>query len=706
MTMLSRGGVFQLPVTGWDQMQRQDLPPLAPKRGWGGAKLAAGAVVLTTGALCVGLLTGAGPAYADATSSDYAIGSTSGPVSSVVASPTKASQSEPTNFEVTFVAVNALSGPNGAWVSVTPSVELASAPTNVGLTSGSCIQGGVAGTGGAGVATGTELTIELRSSCNISAGKKVEVDFTANAPSTTGTFDLTVTTSANATPATSNTVTVGPSGPTLSAAALGYGANTTYTVSNVTVASLSADETTLVLKAVATSGSGAIAFYNGAAGYSVSYTSSGGTSTADTVLGASAGGATATLTLGSPLANGDTLDITAKGTNPPAGAGTEANDVNVEPGNGTPEVTNPVMFGNSVTDVTVSPSVLVAGAPATYSIGFRAPDAVGTGGDIFLSETAGPTGFGSVTGIEVLDTTQRWHFVATGAVLAGGSAKIPVLDAIKAGDSLSITVANVTNPPAGTVSDFAVSTTADTVAATAAPYTIGTNASRGVLVTVNPSTTGSLATYTVSDLRASGAMAGGTSTLTVEGPAGTVFPNSAGYYSIVDSTTTSGSGTVGAALRGGGTNDVTFTVPNSIRSGDQLALTVQDVINPTSASSTYSVTVVGNVTGPPPVAPTTTTTARPTTTTRPAPRKSKPVVTALTTKAAVVRTTVGLKLRCSGAICHGTMTLNDGRALPRTGPMAWWLARPPIGPSTWTPKPCGSWPARSTTPSWPRRRSQ
>ncbi len=66
-----------------------------------------------------------------------------------------------------------------------------------------------------------------------------------------------------------------------------------------------------------------------------------------------------------------------------------------------------------MTALSVAPSSLVAGASATYSVGFTASDAVSAGGYIYLTEAAGPTNFTTVTGIEVIDTTQNWRFVAS-----------------------------------------------------------------------------------------------------------------------------------------------------------------------------------------------------------------------------------------------------------------------------------------------------
>lgn len=550
-----------------------------------------------------GLAATISPAYANVVSSQYTIGSPSGSVSAVTVTPTSVGTSAGTSFALRFTASAALAGSTASWVTVTPSVPLASAPASVDIydvSASGCIQTGTAGVGGAGTDTTTGLTIELSSSCTIGAGNTVEVDFNADAPSTTGTFTFTVTTSANTTPATSNAVTVGASGATLSASTVAFGANTTYAISNIKVENLSSGSTSLTLAATPTQGTEALTFYGGTSGYTVTVTPSSGTATSDPVDGATlgSGDTSITLTLADSLANGDTLSITATGTNPAASATAQADDITVTPGNGTPQATSSITFGSSVSSVTVSPSALSAGATATYAVTFKATSAVAAGGDIVLKEGNGPTNFSTVTGILVEDTTQPWHFVATGTTLTNGSATIPLADAIVAGDSLVITLENVTNPPsAGSISDFSVTTSTDSVPAYAAPYSIGSSASPGVVVTVNPSTTAAVATYSISGLEASVAMAGGSSTIGIDAPSGTVFPANASYYSIADSTTASGSGTV-ATISGGGTNDVTITLPNSVNAGDHLSLTIEDAINPGTASSTYTITLLGNVTGP------------------------------------------------------------------------------------------------------------
>jgi hypothetical protein len=632
------------------------------------SKLLATATVLTGTVLAAGTLVGvlvvtADPAFADVTTSTYTIGSPSPAVTSVTATPSGATVGSATNFEVSFTVNPSLSG-GPEWVAVMPSTSLGSTPSNIALVGSSCVQSGT--NGGAYSATG--VTIDLQAACSLSSGTKAEVDFRANAPVSTGTFSFAVTTSQNSSPATSNTVTTTAAGPVLTAATYAFGANTTYTVNNAPVESLSSSPTSLTLTAAATHGAGKIAFVNsgsGGAGYSVTVIPSGGTASADAVTNAAASGATVTLTLTTALANGDALTITSTGSNPASSATSEADDITVQPGNGTDATTNSIAFGGSVTALSVAPSTLVAGASATYSVGFTASDAVPSGGSIYLTEAAGPTNFSSVTGIEVIDTTQNWRFVATGAVLSNGAATIPLTDSINAGDSVSLLIVGVTNPTsAGTIGDFAATTSGDAVPTNAPAYAIVANSSAGVVVTVNPVTTAAVATYTIADVRASATLAGGAGTIKLEAPSGTVFPNNSAFYSINDSTSSSGSGTVSAAVTGGGTNNVTFTVPNTIGSGDVLTLTVADVVNPSTASASDSITIIGNVTAPPPSAATTTTTTRPptTTTTKPPVKKKvqHPTIADPTSRADVSKAhLVHVELKCTVEACKGYVTLTD-----------------------------------------------
>jgi hypothetical protein len=617
-------------------------------------------VAVAAGALCAGLVITQLPAYADVTSSYYTIGTPTGAVGSVVATPTSVSVSTSTDFKVSFVAPSALAGSSDSWVSISPSTDFASAPvyTSIDLVGGSCIQQGTDGTGGLGVYSVAGIQVELGSSCTIPAGSSVQVYFTVAAPATAGTFYFTVSTSSNSTTATSNEITVGTAGVSLSAISVGFGANTTYTLTGVPVAGLSASTTGLELQSDPIVGGETITFVSGQGAYTVTYTPSGGSPVADPVTAAVSTGTIVNLTLTTPIVNSYTLTITATGTNPAYTTATESDAIIVTPTgtpNGSSELTSTITFGNSVTAVTVSPSSTVASASTTYVVEFKATDAVSAGQYIFLTEPADKTNFSTVTGVLVADITHPWEFVASGSLLGIGSADVPLADAITAGDYITVTLANVTNPPAGTVSDFGVSTTGDAAVVDAAAFSIGTNASPGVVVTPDPSSVSAVAVYTISNVHVTALMTGGSSTLGVQAPPGTVFPNNAAFYSVLDATTGSGSGTVSSLSSGGGTNDVAFVVPENIGAGDVLTITIQDVVNPNTASATDSITLVGSVTGPEAVPTTTTTT---TTTTLP-----KPVLQALTTKATVSKKAVTLKFSCTAATCAGTITLLDVRTV-------------------------------------------
>jgi hypothetical protein len=638
-------------------MQETGRSAISRRQGLGRARWLGAGLAVAVVALGAGLAATALPAYADVTSSDYTIGTPTGAVTAIAASPAAVVTAASTQFKVTFTTPAALAGTSNSWVTVTPSETLGSVPANIALVGGSCIQSGTSGAGGAGIDTAATVTIELGSACAISAGTSMEVIYNADAPVTAGTFNFSVTTSGDNYPAISNQITVSTSGSALTVSPLTFGANATYTLTNVPVANLTAGGSTLSLVANATAGAETINFYNGSAGYSVTYTPSGGSATADPVTAGASTGASVTLTLTTALVSGDTLTITAEGTNPAYNVATESDDITVQTGNGTAETSASATFGNSVSGVSVVPSNPLAGATTNYTVGFRASDGVSVGGDIDLSEAAGPTNFGTVTGVDVSDQALGWNFVATGSFLGSGTAIIPLQDAINAGDSVSVLLAGVVNPAAGTISDFEVKTTGDPNYAIAPAYTIGTNASPGVVVTVNPSTTGSLATYTISNVKVTAALTGGTSTLELEAPSGTTFSNVAGYFSIVDTTNTAGTGTV-TALTGGATNTVVLTVPHSVSSGDVLTIEAQDVINPNVASSLDTLTIVGNVTGPGAAPTTTTTTTVPTTTTTVP--KPVPVVAEVTKSATVGKANKpGIKLECTVSNCKGYITLTD-----------------------------------------------
>ncbi len=146
------------------------------------------------------------------------------------------------------------------------------------------------------------------------------------------------------------------------------------------------------------------------------------------------------------------------------------------------------------------------------------------------------TVFSSAKGALVTDTTAGWHFIASGLPYPAGNPPtnqgcdepdnglvIPLTAGfqVNPGDSLTVTLIGVTNPSSGTVADFTVATSADTVAVAAAPYTIGASAS-GILVYCKTRHDRAGATDTISALPATASLTAGTSTVTLQTPPGRV----------------------------------------------------------------------------------------------------------------------------------------------------------------------------------------
>ena len=606
----------------------QEEHPLAksPRRGWRRAKLLAGTLALTlagfgsvaavsalpaSAAAACGSATGAPGCVTNA----YTIGAPSGGVNNVTVTPTTATSAVSTTFTITFVAVNALATGNTVTIGTSTALPAAINNSTVALIAGSCLQSGSVPTT-VGTTSGVTITLNSTACPSIAAGTTVTVTFSATPP--TSSFNFTVATSTNATAVNTPTVTVSSAPPTLAAGSLSAGQTTTYTITGVGASNATGGAwtglTTTATVLELTSTDSAITFAsvnNPTASYTVTYTPSGGTAATDAVTTVTAipGGVALTLTTG--VAVGGTVNIVASGVNPiPPSQQTQLIAVYITPTTaagggsvGPSNVTNTVNFGSSVKTVTLAVSPLVAGASATYTIGFAASTTTAAGTTTITVAQAN-TSFTGVSGVLVTDTTGGWHIVtnAPNKTVANQLTIGPAdfgTNVIKAGDAVTVTVAGVSNPAAGTYTNFTVATSTDSVPANAPSYTISAAGTAGVNVIVNPPTVGSLATYTITGLFAASAITGGltANAISLTAPAGTVFPTAPSAYVITDSTTPSGSGTVTGVVPGtGGSNTVTFVPPNSITSGDVLTITVMTVINPSASSSGYQLTIFGPVT--------------------------------------------------------------------------------------------------------------
>jgi hypothetical protein len=585
----------------------------------------AGAVALTVGTFGgLAAITALPASAAVLTTKSYTIGAPAAAVTNVTVSPTSATGSTATGFVVKFTATHALSNASGDSVTLSFSPALGTAPATPTLiddTASTCFQSGANG----GADTVSTLTIILSATCSIASGDTVEVDFTTTTPAAAlSPLAITVSTSENSAASAVN-VTLTSVPPTVTASTQAFGAIGTYTLSGVPIAGIAAPGTTNTVTITAfacgaahpapctadgNTGTGVVTFQNGGA-YTVTYTPSGGSATADAVTAASAPapGNVLTLTLTNAIANAGTLTISGPGVNPAASTPTSEDYFTIQPDAGTIETTtNTVVYGTAVTLVTVAPSPSVAGASATYVVSFKSTDGVPLGGTITLTESAGPTVFTSETGVLVTDQTAGWHCVISAGNLAfpANGLKITLTagdgcGTVSAGDVVNITVGGVTNPPAGSVSDFDVSTSADNVIAPASPFAIGPSGSAGITVALsNYAASATGVTYTISNFFAGAALAAGTA-ITLSAPAGTLLPDAPGFYVITDNTTASGSAPAAAITAWSG-NAVTFTTANAINSGDMLTLTISDVSNPSTAASD-TITLTGLLSGPSAIAP-------------------------------------------------------------------------------------------------------
>lgn len=531
------------------------------------------------------------PAYAGVvTTSSYSIGTLSGAVTNVAVSPTTvAAGTAAASFQVTFTATAALAAGNSITIGISPA--LGTAPTSVALiddTASTCL------TSSAGfVSSTTSLVVTIPSGCSFAVGDKAEVDFKATAPGA-GTETYTVTTSNNATSGTATqTITATP--PTLSFASMVLGYNGTSTMTGLTFVGAATD------LLVSVTGAG----YNLNTGgtFTVLYGAAGTTpTTADTATVLSSptpSPSSVTLGLATVIPAGDVINLTAPETNPTAVNTTVTESVQPESAPGTTTDvaktnTNTVTFNTAATGVTVSASPSLAGASSTYVVSFKATSAISSGGTITITEPN--TSFSGVTGALLTDTTSATHSIPTFNTATAHTIVLTIGQAVGAGDSVSVELGGVTNPStAGTVSDLTVATSGDLATATAASYAITTSVNNGITVTVSPATPGALATYTIANIQVASGGIAAAGTITLTAPAGTVLPNNASSYQITDSTTKTGTGTVSASPTNYVGNAVTIAVPNALNASDIISITINDVYNPSTSSTSDTISLNGNV---------------------------------------------------------------------------------------------------------------
>ncbi len=318
-------------------------------------------------------------------------------------------------------------------------------------------------------------------------------------------------------------------------------------------------------------------------------------------------GAAVTMSVPSAIKAGDSLSIAVSGVlNPGAGSGYSVSistSTDLTPV-GTPSytITGSPSAQTSVSSVSFTPSSTAARATGvTYTVSFTASSSGGlsSGDYITLVAPAGtlfPGSCGSFCDFHVVDNTTSTSSSQNNATVDQGSvASFEAGQTINAGDSVTLTVNGVTNPPKTGSLDLKVQTSSDTDAVQAVDSVAADQAVASVSFT--PSSTAARATgvsYRVSFTASStgGLSSSGTSGgyITLVAPPGTLFPGTCGSFcdfKVVDNTTSTTTSQSNTTLDQGSV--ASFEVDQTINPGDSVTLTVTGVTNPPRSSGNVAI---------------------------------------------------------------------------------------------------------------------
>ncbi len=474
------------------------------------------------------------------------------------------------------------------------------------------------------VDNGAAVTIRLNNAINAADVLSLSVSQVVNPGA--GSYSLALSTSADTTPidSTSYIVTAAasvtqPSVALSSSAAGASGVTYTLGFSASSTGALPAGD---IITLVATPGT---VFPSSGRTYAI--TDSTTASGTDTCISCSSGslavtdnGAAVSIRLNNAINAGDALSLSvSQVTNPSVGTYSLALSTSTDalPENSTSyAITAPL----SITQPSVALSSSAAGASGvTYTLGFSASGTgalaagdtitlVGAPGTVFPSSghTYAITDSTSPSGSDgcISCSSGSLSVADNGAVVA-----IKLNNAINAGDALSLAVSQVTNPGAGSYS-LAVFTSTDATPVQSASYTITGSVASSTAVTspsLTVSTTAAGAsgvTYSTNfTTSASGQLVGGSSSVTLVAPGGTVLGTCSSNcisYTFVDHTNSSGSGGGNngdsAAIAGSG-SIISIAVPNTIHAGDSVTLTITGVTNPPVGSGTIELSTSSDASG-------------------------------------------------------------------------------------------------------------
>jgi hypothetical protein len=612
---------------------QEPIPTAKTPFGWRRARLVAGTLALSMAAFgslaAVTVGSASAASFSALTTQNYTIGSPSSQLSNVTVAVSPSTGNSTGNYSVKFTTSAALVGATSSSPTITVAVTapanqppFPTALTTVGLvdqTSGTVITTPATNTGSLSSPT-TTFTFTLTAG-TIGAGDTALLTFQAVNPNVAGTsaqsYSVDVTSSVSTSAlSTLPTLSISPATPgvALTTSTNYLGAYATYTFTNVPSDSASGTSPQTLNLGVEVTPTGGTINWSGA---SVSVTDTTAASGAVSVAVSSISGSngtttpdelTATLSLTGTVGADDHFTVTVGNVKNPTVVGetdTLAAVISTAPPTfaAADDASPTVTFGSFVSGVAVTPSNTAASATGvTYTVNFVSTDGVPASDWI---QFVGPDGtsFSGATGAVVTDNKSGATTVVPSASLAVSTTTnsndtvkitLPANFTISSGDSVTVTVFNVTNPASGSYSGstgLQVTTQVDSISqSNATPYVIGaaTISSLAPTVTVSPITAGALATYTITGFKAVSQLVAGTDTIEVSASdTATTFP--ATGYTLMD--VTSGASQSLTVNTGPYTHDVKLNLTTNVAAGDSLSLVITSVVNPITASSTDTITL-------------------------------------------------------------------------------------------------------------------
>ncbi len=233
----------------------------------------------------------------------------------------------------------------------------------------------------------------------------------------------------------------------------------------------------------------------------------------------------------------------------------------------------------AVTGFTLNTGSSTAGASSSWTIGFNATSGLSVGGSVYLNAPSG-TVFPSAAADFTINGS------AASAVYGGGTDSVALTlgDSVASSGPMTVAATGVTNPAAGSYTDFSISTTTDSqpaILANPLTFTAPTTSVSNVTLKPSSATPDASSTWTVGFTASSGLSVG--QAVYLDAPVGTVFSSTYSDYTI--------NGSVASAVYGG-QHDVSLVIGSGtlpVPTGGSVTVVARHTTNPAAGTFDFSV---------------------------------------------------------------------------------------------------------------------